>query len=581
MKRLFLLCVVLLVFLPLTGLPAWGASPAGEALASAKQAYHQLLDSQRRQLYRDNWEKVIDRFLAIPGAYPGATDGAGALYLAGKASQGLYRVSRVEKDARRAVEIYLRVPEEFPGNTLGDDALVLAAGIEEKTLGEPASAWRHYRQALDRYPNGDMGTLAVRRLKALARYAPEPVAASPAAPAVVEAEAPSQTPRQPGRGQLTEVRFWSNPGYTRVVLDLDRPADFSANLLPGDPRQGQPPRLYVDIAQTLPAAGLPDSTRVGDGLLQQIRTGRPRPATTRVVLDLVSFGDYKVFPLPDPYRIVIDVAGEGGAQLKSDRPELSALPPDGISRILDEAPVEPPLKVQVPTSHAEGLRRIVVDAGHGGKDPGALGPGGTREKDVTLAMARILARRLKKELGCEVVLTRDSDVFLPLEERTAIANKVGADLFISLHANASRKRSVHGVETYYLNFSKNNQAVAVAARENGTSLKQVGDLEMILLDLMANSKINESSRLAAEIQRSLVAGLDRHYRSIRDLGVRQGPFYVLLGATMPSVLVETAFISNPREEKRLGDAHFRSRAAEGIVRGVKNYAIALKMLAAQ
>jgi N-acetylmuramoyl-L-alanine amidase len=123
--------------------------------------------------------------------------------------------------------------------------------------------------------------------------------------------------------------------------------------------------------------------------------------------------------------------------------------------------------------------------------------------------------------------------------------------------------------------------VAVAARENGTSLKQVGDLELILLDLMANSKINESSRLAAEIQRSLVDGLDRHYRSIRDLGVRQGPFYVLLGATMPSVLVETAFISNPREEKRLRDPKFRARAADAIVKGVRNYATALKMIAAQ
>ena len=178
-------------------------------------------------------------------------------------------------------------------------------------------------------------------------------------------------------------------------------------------------------------------------------------------------------------------------------------------------------------------------------------------------------------------MTRSDDTFIPLEERTAIANKVGADLFISLHANASTNRKAYGTETYYLNFSKNDQAVAVAARENGTSLKQVGDLELILFDLMANAKINESSRLAAEIQRSLVDSLDNHYRSIRDLGVRQGPFYVLLGATMPSVLVETAFISNSREADRLQDPKFRAQAAAAIVRGVRNYAVALKMIAAQ
>jgi N-acetylmuramoyl-L-alanine amidase len=227
------------------------------------------------------------------------------------------------------------------------------------------------------------------------------------------------------------------------------------------------------------------------------------------------------------------------------------------------------------------LRRIVVDAGHGGKDPGAVGARGTLEKDITLVLAKKLASRLRKQLGCEVILTRSGDVFLPLEERTAIANKVGADLFISLHANANNNRKAYGVETYYLNFSKNDKAAAVAARENGTSIKQVSDLELILFDLMANSKINESSRLAAEIQKGLVGGLSKRYDNIRDLGVRQGPFYVLLGATMPSVLVEAAFISNSREEKRLKSKDYQDRVADSIARSVKNYAIAHKLIASR
>jgi len=571
--RLIGLVLGLAILLQL-GPPPAAAAEAGRAYRQARQSYLHLLDSPKKQRYRDQWGRVIDRLLAVTERFPGSDEAPRALYLAGKAARGLYGVSRIKPDARRAIELFSRLPEEYRRSSLADDALIRAGEIETEVFGDKTAAWRLYRRAEVKFADGDMAALAAQRCRALDSYAPSDPAPRPAA---TPASAPAADL------ELTAVRFWSNPGYTRVVLDLNDRAGFTSNLLPGDAGKGTNPRLYVDISGAAPAAGLQDTTRVDDGLLKRIRTGRPAPNRTRVVLDLVSFSDYKVFPLNDPFRIVIDVAGDGAPVLKDNSPTLSSLPgQDDISRILGATPDEKPLKVRVPANQSDqGLRRVVVDAGHGGKDPGAIGPGGSLEKDVTLALARELGRRLEKELGCEVVLTRDGDVYLPLEERTAIANKVGADLFISVHANASPKGHAYGVETYYLNFSKNDKAVAVAARENGTSLKQVGDLELILLDLMANSKINESSRLAAEIQRSLVDGLDRHYRSIRDLGVRQGPFYVLLGATMPSVLVETAFISNPREEKRLRNPTFRARAAAAIVAGVRNYATALKMIAAQ
>lgn len=391
---------------------------------------------------------------------------------------------------------------------------------------------------------------------------------------------PAAGPSASGHAQLSGIRFWSNPGYTRVVLDLSSPAKYTANFLRGNGR-GAPPRLYVDLAETVPVAGLAESTAVGDGLLRQIRAGRPDARTVRVVLDLMSFQDYKVFHLEDPMRIILDIQGDR-PQLTASVPELRAPlpgPEDAIGKAIGRISKEKPPKPAPPPAPAGALRRVVVDAGHGGKDPGAIGPTGIREKDVTLAMARIVARRLREEIGCDVVLTRDSDIYLPLEERTAIANRVGADLFISIHANAAPNREAHGIETYYLNFSKNNKAAAVAARENGTSLKQVGDLELILFDLMANSKINESSRLAAEIQRALVDDLGKHYAHVRDLGVRQGPFYVLLGATMPSVLVETAFISHPREESRLTEALYHEKSADAIVRAVRSYATANRMIA--
>jgi N-acetylmuramoyl-L-alanine amidase len=326
-----------------------------------------------------------------------------------------------------------------------------------------------------------------------------------------------------------------------------------------------------------------ETTAVQDGLLRQIRAGRPEANKVRVVLDLQSFSEYKVFPLEDPYRIVLDVAGAVEPVITAAKPpEIRTAPPVAAPQTAQgsvKRPAEQPLRAPAPAPTTT-LRRIVVDAGHGGRDPGAIGPSGVREKDVTLSMAKLLAQQLRKELGCEVILTRERDVYLDLAERTAIANKVGADLFISLHVNAAPNKEAYGIETYYLNFSKNEQAAAVAARENGTSLKQVGDLELILFDLMANSKINESSRLAAEIQKALVGDLSRYYTQIRDLGVRQGPFYVLLGANMPSVLVEAGFLSNKREEARLTDRNFQERTAAAIVKAVRNYANSQQLVAA-
>ena len=199
------------------------------------------------------------------------------------------------------------------------------------------------------------------------------------------------------------------------------------------------------------------------------------------------------------------------------------------------------------------IRRVVVDPGHGGHDPGAIGAGGTREKDVVLAIGLKLAKKLREELGLDVVMTRSTDVFLELQERTAIANKVGADLFLSIHANAAPNRSAAGIETYYLSLAKTEKAAQLAAKENGTSLEKVSTLQAVLFDLMANYKINDSAHLAEVVQKELCRKLEAHW-PVKSLGVKQGPFYVLVGATMPSILVETAFLSNDKEEQRLKDS---------------------------
>jgi len=217
------------------------------------------------------------------------------------------------------------------------------------------------------------------------------------------------------------------------------------------------------------------------------------------------------------------------------------------------------------------IRRVVLDPGHGGHDPGARGKNGTREKDVVLDIALQLSRILSAEYGLDVVMTRSTDVFVELQERTAIANKVGADLFVSIHANAAPNRNANGIETYYLNLAKTEKVAQLAALENGTSLEKVSLLQAVLFDLMANYKLNDSAHLAEEVQKALVRKISRVNPSLRNLGVKQGPFYVLVGATMPSILVETAFISNPAEEERLADPSYRAATAAGIADGIAAY----------
>jgi N-acetylmuramoyl-L-alanine amidase len=217
-----------------------------------------------------------------------------------------------------------------------------------------------------------------------------------------------------------------------------------------------------------------------------------------------------------------------------------------------------------------GARRIVIDAGHGGHDPGTIGRGGLQEKDLVLDVALRLERLVRSELGTDVVLTRNTDVFVPLEERTAIANAKGADLFLSIHANASRNPRARGIETYFLNFAQDPHAEAVAARENAISAATLKDLQGLVKAITLNSKIDESRDFATSVQEAMV----RHQRShppVEDRGVHTAPFYVLIGANMPSVLAEIAFLSNPDDEKRLKGPDSREIIARSLLRGVRDY----------
>ncbi|OGQ44552.1 MAG: hypothetical protein A2W63_04115 [Deltaproteobacteria bacterium RIFCSPLOWO2_02_44_9] len=356
--------------------------------------------------------------------------------------------------------------------------------------------------------------------------------------------------------KVTDIRYWSNPAYTRVVINLSSDAVFKHRLLKEDPGLKKPRRLYVDISRAAISPSLKQPIPINDGLLRMARAGQYTRDTVRVVLDIESIEDYKIFAMAEPFRIVIDVMGKRG--VRSQESEVRREP----------TPDKPTLAQQLGLK----IKRIVIDAGHGGKDPGAIGKRGLQEKDVVLKIAKGLKETLVSELGAEVIMIREDDRFIPLEERTAIANTKEADIFISVHANASFNRRASGVETYYLNLTNDEAAIRVAARENAVSTKKMSDLQYILNDLMKTAKTNESSRLAAKVQGSLVSSLKAKYSDVKGNGVKGAPFYVLVGTHMPSILVEVSFISNPKEEARLADKEYIKEVVNGITIGIKGYA---------
>jgi len=357
------------------------------------------------------------------------------------------------------------------------------------------------------------------------------------------------------------MRFWSNPNYTRVVIDLKKKIHYTYHLLRKDPSLHKPQRLFLDLKHTRLGSEVKPIIPIADDLLLGARAAQYTPDTVRIVLDIKYIDSFKVFSLYNPFRIIVDVKGEKKKKATSGEPKIEKKPSRGK---------KPPISLV--KQLALGVRRIVIDPGHGGKDFGA--PGyikGVYEKDVVLDISKRVARKIRKSLGCEVILTRNRDTFLSLEERTAIANTSNADIFISIHTNASKNRKAAGIETYFLNLATDNNAVLVAARENATSTRNISDLETILAGLMRNAKINESMRLASFVQNSLIRKLKQKFSNVKDLGVRQAPFYVLLGAEMPSILIETSFISNPLECRRLMNAKYQEELADAIADGIKGY----------
>jgi len=542
-------------------------------------------------------------------------------------------------EVKQVMTSFESVVRRFPTSGYADNALWQAASLGDaayQRLNRPEDrdrAMKLYRWLVQEYPSSSFVKQASAKIESLAAIAtPSPLPPVPAAPipnlpatatpvslpAAVAPVVPSSD-----RATLTSIQRVVLPGSVRVTLELDKEVAYREERLSG------PSRVFFDLKNVQLTPALMDKVLTyGSDVVNKIRVGRHPDNTVRVVLDLEDVPKYSVFTLYSPFRLVIDAERPTGraATVVFPAPATAAAPivpspapppkPVPVLRtvIPPSEPIIPIVETPVPTAldtppvatptpagptpaplasspappvaNAAGgfsiarqlglsVSRIVIDPGHGGRDPGTVAKGLT-EAALTLDVALRLEKLLQKELGVEVVLTRRTDVYVPLEERTAIANRQNADLFLSIHANSSGSDSARGIETYFLSFASSPEAEAVAARENSASEREMHQLPDIIKAIALNNKLDESRDLAGMVQESLVSNLRKTNRDIRSRGVKKAPFVVLIGAAMPSVLAEISFITNRQELQLLKTASYKDKIAQSLYAAVLRYRRSLK-----
>jgi N-acetylmuramoyl-L-alanine amidase len=364
--------------------------------------------------------------------------------------------------------------------------------------------------------------------------------------------------------EIVGLRYHQHADFFRLVLELTRVREYSAAEL------NQPERLYLDIYQARLNPPLQGKTfKFSSPCVRELRLAQRNKTTVRVTFELQTGTKEKekIYYLKNPDRLVIDIYHRQSVQAA------------GQAAGPVEASVEQPPKAATPTGSGYslvrqlglGVKKIALDPGHGGADPGCLSPSGLKEKDVALDLARKLKLILETQGGFEVFLTRETDITLPLEKRTKLANEQQADLFISIHLNASPRKARTGVETFYLNFSPDPAVNELAARENASSNKNIREMKLIVDKIIKNTRYEESRALAEKIHHQLLGHLKQHFGPRDDLGVKGGPFWVLIGSEMPAVLVEVSHLSNPKEEEALKTDFYREAIATGLFRGIIEY----------
>lgn len=518
------------------------------AYKSAVSRMESLKKDKLRACWRQPWENLRNDFLAIHNSGKNRL-APGALYHAAACQEILAKCSRLDSDASKAIEMFSSVAASYPAHSFSDDALFHAALLQRNLKKFRSTSVKTLEKLLRDYPRGDM---AAEAKKMLSIWQAED---SPQLASLSKKTANAQVIKEI-KGEL-QVLSWNTPepGAVEIALDLSTPVKYEAKLLPATKKS--PAQLALELKDTTVVDEIRKGVRINGSLLKGVKV-KSSNGSSILHFELNNVSHFDTYMHKNPPRLVVSILNtKKTATAQNAKKAVSAnkINARQVSNMASQLGLT--------------VHRVFIDAGHGGKDPGTA-HNSLVERNITLDIARRVGNLLKAN-GLEVVYSREKDQSIALSKRTMLANKAKADLFVSIHVNAHASENISGFETYFLNLASNRQAAQVAIQENAGSDKRLADLQGVLADVMLNARVDESQRLAADIQRLAIFRLKKRSFSTRDNGVKSAPFHVLLGAQMPAVLIETGYCTNSTEAKNLAKPEYRHALAEGIAEGILAY----------
>ena len=563
------------------------SSPASIDYEKARASYQSFFKSKKGMDRRDRWISIIKKFESVYKNHFPSNEAYKAIFTTGDLYEQLFSISRRDKDLDAALEAYQKTVKEFKPDRLTDDALYRQGEIFF-SRGKYVAALNSFEKVSTLIPKGDVAAKARSRISNVRSFVPKGDLVKQ-----VSLKETKNTSYSKGNSSLTggkklileKIDYRVGSDSFRVVVYTSEAVTFSQG------RLSKPERVYINFKETQLADSVAKEIKIGSRFLKGLRLSQLDKENTRLVVDLNESNNLKIGVWSEGHKLFVELSNKKTPDVKvaskskipftkkiASKPKIPSTKAVNFDKKVKHN--KEPRKVAVKVSKKRSfpvvnkkLPLIVIDAGHGGNDLGAKGYRGIQEKNVNLAIALRLKDILTSRYKYRVILTRGDDTFIPLPGRGKIANDNNADIFVSVHANAAPRRAAHGIETYYLGQGHSEEAKATAARENGKLVKSVKDDETqeILASMISTTKINKSSRLAGNIQNQLYQSMRKKYSGVKNLGVKEGPFFVLHDTNMASVLVEVGFVTNLREESRLKQSSYLDRLASSIAKGVSKF----------
>ena len=581
------------------GIAFAASSPASIDYEKARTSYQSFFKSKKGMDRRDRWISIIKKFESVYKNHFPSNEAYKAIFTTGDLYEQLFSISRRDKDLDAALEAYQKTVKEFKPDRLTDDALYRQGEIFF-SRGKYVAALNSFEKVSTLIPKGDVAAKARSRISNVRSFVPKGDLVKQVSLKETKNTSYSKENSSLTGGKkliLKKIDYKVGSDSFRVVVYTSEAVTFSQG------RLSKPERVYINFKETQLADSVAKEIKIGSRFLKGLRLSQLDKENTRLVVDLNESNNLKIGVWSEGHKLFVELSNKKAPDVKvaskSKIPftkKIASKPKILFTKKIASKPKIPstkavnfdkkvkhnkePRKVAVKVSKKRSfpvvnkkLPLIVIDAGHGGNDLGAKGYRGIQEKNVNLAIALRLKDILTSRYKYRVILTRGDDTFIPLPGRGKIANDNNADVFVSVHANAAPRRAAHGIETYYLGQGHSEEAKATAARENGKLVRSVKDDETqeILASMISTTKINKSSRLAGNIQNQLYQSMRKKYSGVKNLGVKEGPFFVLHDTNMASVLVEVGFVTNSREESRLKQSSYLDRLASSIAKGVSKF----------